>query len=213
MKLIDNAFAMRLSADVLTTCLCWRLERRDAVVIGLTDHDRTVQYDGLDYEPGASVAAGRFETAGGLRPGRASAAGALSADAISDADLAAGLWDGARVDVYRVDWEAPSLGELIWTGYFTEISQTGAGFEASLISLKADLERRLGRSYSRGCDARLGDARCGLTGVEGERCDKRFETCRDVFANAENFRGFPHMPGQDFLLAGPSGSGNDGGRR
>ncbi|WP_025898615.1 DUF2163 domain-containing protein [Sneathiella glossodoripedis] len=31
-------------------------------------------------------------------------------------------------------------------------------------------------------------------------CDKRFATCRDVFANVENFRGFPHVPGLDALL-------------
>jgi len=31
-------------------------------------------------------------------------------------------------------------------------------------------------------------------------CDKRFETCRAKFANALNFRGFPHMPGNDFVV-------------
>ncbi|NNU16980.1 DUF2163 domain-containing protein [Parvularcula sp. ZS-1/3] len=30
-------------------------------------------------------------------------------------------------------------------------------------------------------------------------CDKRFETCRDVFANHENFLGFPTIPGTDVL--------------
>ena len=44
-------------------------------------------------------------------------------------------------------------------------------------------------------------------------CDKRFETCRDRFANTLNFRGFPHIPGNDFLLASPAvgGTVNDGG--
>ncbi len=31
-------------------------------------------------------------------------------------------------------------------------------------------------------------------------CDKSFATCRDRFANALNFRGFPFMPGNDFVL-------------
>ena len=31
-------------------------------------------------------------------------------------------------------------------------------------------------------------------------CDKRLETCRDRFANALNFRGFPNIPGQDAVL-------------
>ena len=31
-------------------------------------------------------------------------------------------------------------------------------------------------------------------------CDKRFATCRDRFANGINFRGFPHIPGNDFVI-------------
>jgi uncharacterized phage protein (TIGR02218 family) len=43
-------------------------------------------------------------------------------------------------------------------------------------------------------------------------CDKRFVTCRDRFANAINFRGFPHIPGNDFIVAYPvpGEPGNDG---
>jgi uncharacterized phage protein (TIGR02218 family) len=32
-------------------------------------------------------------------------------------------------------------------------------------------------------------------------CDKRIETCTARFANAINYRGFPHMPGNDFVTA------------
>ena len=42
----------------------------------------------------------------------------------------------------------------------------------------------------------LGDA---FTVTAG--CDKRLATCRDRFANALNFRGFPHIPGNDFVIA------------
>jgi uncharacterized phage protein (TIGR02218 family) len=31
-------------------------------------------------------------------------------------------------------------------------------------------------------------------------CDKRIETCAAKFANVANFRGFPHIPGQDAVL-------------
>lgn len=34
-------------------------------------------------------------------------------------------------------------------------------------------------------------------------CDKRIETCRGKFANVINLRGFPHLPGDDWLLAHP----------
>ena len=43
-------------------------------------------------------------------------------------------------------------------------------------------------------------------------CDKLFPTCRAKFANGTNFRGFPHMPGNDFALTyARAGDGNDGG--
>ena len=43
-------------------------------------------------------------------------------------------------------------------------------------------------------------------------CDKRAVTCRAKFNNFLNFRGFPHIPGEDWLASFPSsGTVNDGG--
>jgi uncharacterized phage protein (TIGR02218 family) len=53
----------------------------------------------------------------------------------------------------------------------------------------------------------------GVTLTTG--CDKRFATCRDKFSNAINYRGFPHMPGTDFVaaFASENDANNDGGKR
>ncbi len=48
-----------------------------------------------------------------------------------------------------------------------------------------------------------------LTLVAG--CDKRFETCADKFGNTDNFRGFPHIPGRDFVFSYARGDGKDDG--
>ncbi|WP_371125854.1 phage BR0599 family protein [Bosea sp. (in: a-proteobacteria)] len=44
-------------------------------------------------------------------------------------------------------------------------------------------------------------------------CDKRFATCQAKFGNGINFRGFPHIPGNDFIIGGvkPGDGGLDGG--
>lgn len=34
-------------------------------------------------------------------------------------------------------------------------------------------------------------------------CDRRFATCRGRFGNSVNFRGFPHIPGSDYVLRHP----------
>jgi uncharacterized phage protein (TIGR02218 family) len=42
-------------------------------------------------------------------------------------------------------------------------------------------------------------------------CDKRLETCRIRFGNVVNFRGFPHIPGQDTVIRYPNrGDANAG---
>lgn len=40
-------------------------------------------------------------------------------------------------------------------------------------------------------------------------CDKSARTCRLKFANMANFRGFPHLPSEDWLMA-PQAGGRDG---
>jgi uncharacterized phage protein (TIGR02218 family) len=43
-------------------------------------------------------------------------------------------------------------------------------------------------------------------------CDKRAETCKGKFQNFLNFQGFPHIPGDDWLISYPKRGGqNDGG--
>lgn len=56
-------------------------------------------------------------------------------------------------------------------------------------------------------DATLGETARVIAG-----CDKQSETCRTKFGNFLNFRGFPHIPGEDWVTAYPaSGETNNGG--
>ena len=52
----------------------------------------------------------------------------------------------------------------------------------------------------------IGDA---FTATAG--CDKQFATCSSKFGNSVNFRGFPHMPGEEAVLRYPNqGDANNG---
>jgi uncharacterized phage protein (TIGR02218 family) len=135
---MSDAFAARLAADGTSLCACWRFGRRDGAVCGATDHDRAIVFDGVTYEPDSGVRSATFESSARLAPGRAAAEGALSVSFLTDADLDGGLWDGARVDVWRVDWQAPEHRVLVWSGRLSEVTRRGAGFAAELVSLKGD---------------------------------------------------------------------------
>ena len=215
MKPITEDFQSALAGGVTTTCLCWTVTRKDGFILAVTEHDRALTVDGQVYVPGGSMEGLRFAASASLAPGQAEARGALAHDAITEVDLDGGLWDGARIDVIRADWKSPERFVYVWNGRLTRLRRAAAGFEADLVSLKADLERPVGRVYARRCDAVFGDARCGAdpAAFPGLACDQRFATCRDTFGNTANFRGFPHLPGTDALVAGPPATGNTGGRR
>jgi hypothetical protein len=96
------------------------------------------------------------------------------------------------------------------------IRREGLAFVADLQGPMAALERVVGRTCGRDCDATLGDARCrvDLSEFPGLACDRRWETCVGTFGNGINFQGFPDIPGDDFLMATPvEGGRNDGGSR
>lgn len=214
MRDVPDEMAARIESGAAMLCHVWRLRRTDGTVMGFTDHDRDLEMGGTLCRASTGWTAGAGDGAVGLAAGSASAAGALDDAAITEADVAAGLYDGASVELWRVDWSEPSLKVRLWSGTLASIRREAGAFVAELEGPLARLERVVGRTYGRMCDARLGDARCGVANVAGRTCDKRWATCVGTFGNGVNFRGFPDVPGDDFLTAYPAGGArNDGGSR
>lgn len=216
MRDIPHEMVARIESGAATLCHVWRLTRADGTVMGFTDHDRDLMVDEVWCRAGSGWTAGAMETAAGLAPGETAAAGGLDDAAITEADVAAGLYDGASVELWRVDWTATALRVRLAVATVTRIRREGEAFTAELAGPLARLEAVVGRTYGRDCDARLGDGRCGvdLEAYPGASCDKRWATCVQRFANGLNFRGFPDIPGDDFLTIYPAqGARHDGGSR
>jgi uncharacterized phage protein (TIGR02218 family) len=291
MRTLPVALQERLSAGVTTLCRCWTLTRRDGVKLGFTDHDVDVVLNGLTHQAASGLTASDIAQRADFSVGGAEVAGALNSDALTEAELARGLYDSARVETFLVDWSDASIFLRLSVATLGEVRREGHGFIAELRGLTQALAQEAGRLYTPTCTADLGDTRCGInltahtiagvvtalrdastlvasgldafasghftggkltmtTGTaaglaielrdhrrEGSAvllslwqplaetpaagdaftlsagCDKRFETCRTRFANAVNFRGFPHMPGPAFVLryAAPGEAGHDGG--
>ncbi len=267
---------------VQTIARAWAVTRRDGFVLGFTDHDRSLSFDGLAFRPDSGLSAAAVVQGAGLSVDNTEATGILSHDAITETDLMAGRWDGAEVRLWEVDWTRTADRRLMFRGHLGEISRNGAAFRAELRGLSEPLNRVQGRVFHPRCSADLGDRACGMdlarpgyraegqvvAGDEGQRfrlgglaghesgwfergilevldgpakglsgmvkndlplagglrdvelwsalgimpaagdrirlvagCDKRAQTCRLKFANFLNFRGFPHLPSEDWLLA------------
>ena len=208
--------AARIESGAATLCHVWLLARADGVRLGFTDHDRGLVVDGVTCSAASGWTAGAADLPAGLAAGSAAAAGALDDAALTEADIRSGLYDGAAVELWRVDWSEPQLRVRLWRATISRLVREGQSFIAEMDGPLAALERVVGRTYGRNCDAVLGDDRCrvNLEDHPGAVCDKRWATCREVFDNGVNFQGFPTLPGDDFLTAYPGEGGrHDGGRR
>ncbi len=290
---IPPALQAKLDSGVTTLARCWIVTRNDGIAQGFTDHDQDIVLDGVTCRAASGLTPSEASAQLGLAVTGAELTGALNDDTLNEADLAAGRYDGATVEVWLVDWSEPSLRVKLQAGVLGEVRRTGAAFTAELRSLAHRFAEDCGRLYTRTCNADLGDARCtvdlttaamrgtgsiaalkavsvfrasglddyadawftagrlvwtsganagqavevkshrvdadgvtialwqamprplaagdGFTVTAG--CDKHFDTCIAKFDNAVNFRGFPHIPGNDFVVSYPvpGEPGNDGG--
>jgi uncharacterized phage protein (TIGR02218 family) len=150
-----------LATGATRLCRCFLVIRQDGTRLGFTDHDADLAFGGDTYRAGAALSASDAQAQLGLAPDELDASGALSADAITEADLAAGRYDGAEVFLYEVDWGDPETRALLGRYVIGQVERGPLAFRAELRSLAAALDTKQGRAHTRACDVRrLGDARC-----------------------------------------------------
>lgn len=149
-----------LRGALTTVALCWRIERRDGVAIGLTDHDADLTIDGLVHRAAPGMTPSAIERGDGLEADTMDVSGALTSDAISARDLLAGRWDGARVRVFAVDWTGDPGRVDLGEGVIGAVETKDGGFTAELRGASAGLDRPVGEETSPECRAELGDGRC-----------------------------------------------------
>lgn len=149
-----------LKSGVTTTCRCWALTRRDGVVMGFTDHDRLLAFEGVAFRPDTGLSALALQQTTGLSVDNTEALGALSDAAIREADIEAGRYDGAELRAWLVNWQDVTARSLIFRGTMGELRRAGGAFEAELRGLTDALNVPLGRVYQKACSAILGDRTC-----------------------------------------------------
>lgn len=160
---ISAALQAHYAQETTTLATLWLITRRDGQVYAVTDHDEAIPFEGTTYEPTSVYDAGSVNTAAAMNVDDVSVTGLLSLDAITAADIEAGLWDHAAVEIKEVNWADLSMGEnVLRFGEIGEIQRNGQQFTAELRGLMQYLQNNIGRIVAASCDADLGDARCGV---------------------------------------------------
>ena len=95
-----------------TRCVCWIVRRDDGRVLGFTDHDHDLLIEDVVCRADTGMQATEAAERGGLGADGQDVVGALDSSAIREADIAAGRYDGARVDVWSLNWRQPEQRSL-----------------------------------------------------------------------------------------------------
>ena len=162
MKILSPSLAASLASGVTTLCQCWIVTRTDGLRLGFTDHDEDLVVDGVTCSAESGATGTAVEQGTGLSADSLEIVGALTSGRLAESELARGLFDGAAVAVWRVDWANPDDRVLILSGTVGEVSRGPTAFTAEVRGLADRLNQPRGRVYQRSCDALLGDARCGV---------------------------------------------------
>lgn len=160
MRNLSPALAAHLASGATTLCSCWKLTRRDGVVLGFTDRDRDLAFDGVTYEATAGFTATDIKSSIGLSVDNLDVSSAFSSNHLDEAHLANGLYDDASVEIWRVNWADTSQRLLERKGSIGEVRRSGPHFSAEIRGLAHYLNQPKGRVYQFSCDADLGDISC-----------------------------------------------------
>lgn len=161
MKTISVAMASHIVQETTSLCMCWRVTRQDGAVLAFTNLDRDLVFDGDTYEAASGYTPSETQTNSELNPDMADIEGLLVSPSITEDDLRAGLWDFAAVEIFRVNYDDPTMGR-IWqrVGHLGEVTLDRAQFKATLAGLLQAYSTSILELTSPGCRANLGDARC-----------------------------------------------------
>lgn len=168
MRTVPDDLQAHLAQEATTLCHAWRVTRRDGTVLGFTDHDHDLFFAATSFVAASGFDASDWESVDGLSAAAGEVAGALSSEAIAEADVAAGKYDGARVEVFLVNWAYVTQRVRLRIAEIGEVTRSQGFFRAELRGAAHKLDESRGRIYSRRCDARFGDARCGKNAASSD---------------------------------------------
>jgi hypothetical protein len=148
----------------LTLATCIEITRRDGQVFRFTDHDRDLVLGADTYLAARAYTRDAVSAASDMSVAEAEIVALLDNAAITAADIRAGRWDNARYRLLLVNWADTSQGAItLRTGWFGRVQPQDDGTaRVELRGLAQALQQQIVRSYGPGCDADLGDTRCGI---------------------------------------------------
>lgn len=131
--------------------------------MGFTDHDANITYDSVTYAAATGFSPSAVANSSNLQVDNLDAQGMLSDDSITEADILAGLYDFAEIEIFQINHTDTTQGILkLRRGWLGEVSLSRQHFVAEVRGLTQLLTQDIGEYFSPSCRASLGDSRCKI---------------------------------------------------
>lgn len=129
--------------------------------LGFTDYDCSMMVESLKYDSISGFTPTTIESKSNMSVDNMDIEGLTFPSKITEADLLAGIYDYAEVEIFLINYEDLGQGRLlIKRGRLGEVTLNKQMFRAEVRGLTQHLSQTIGEVYSPTCRAVLGDHRC-----------------------------------------------------
>lgn len=169
-RTLSSGMTTHLSGSAHSRCYMLRITLTDGTVIGITDHDKDIDYD-LDsegmvtYDSRTGVLTSDVSLSAGLDADNYEITGPIQSNGnFTQQAIVGGRFDRASVKLFQVNHKRLADGPIkLMAGKIAEARAEGGRF---VFEVRSDFDlfnQTVGRVLTPYCDADYGDARCGAT--------------------------------------------------
>jgi uncharacterized phage protein (TIGR02218 family) len=160
-KTVTAGMATHLASELSTLALCWKATATNGTILAFTTHDQDITYLATTYVSSLGGTPTSVSTTGALSVDNVDLDMLLDTLGFTAADLQAGIWDYATLDVFLLNYADLTIGEVkLRRGKVGQVSLKRGSFLAEVRGLLQYYTTQLLETYQPGCQADLGDARC-----------------------------------------------------
>lgn len=163
MKFASAALSAHLAQGQTTLTTCLTVTRTDGVVVGLTELDQDVSFNGVTYSSYPGFSRLNLQGKHNLDVTSVQLDGIIDGTVIVRDDIIARRYDYADVEVFMVNWADLSMGKMtLLTGRFGTVTINEYGFSVELRGMSYQTIAVGGELSSPTCRVDLGSPRCGI---------------------------------------------------
>lgn len=168
-------------------CFCWLVVRLDGTIQGFTDHDKILNFGGIDFQANTGLTPTAVDQTMGLGVDNMDVMGILDSLTIDESAISANLYDDASITAYRVDWRDVNNRVIIMKGSIGAITRGNLGFSAEIRGISYLLNQKIGRSFLPVCDVDLGSPKCGINFAGSNHNGHNYSANAAVTGTLSNF--------------------------